>query len=60
MKSVKFTSEDNDNFQKLHDFTENKKKERYAYLYAQQEEGDRRCDPTAALALKGNFLESDF
>merc|ERR1712242_73286 len=48
---VKFTSEDNDNFQKLHDFTESKKKERYAFLYQQQEEGDRRCDPTKALAL---------
>jgi len=48
---VKYTSEDNDNFQQLHAFTEDKKKARYAYLYAQQEEGDRRCDPKNALKL---------
>lgn len=42
---TKFTSEDNDSFQKVHNFTEEKKKERYAYLYAQQAEGDRMCDP---------------
>ena len=49
---VKYTSEDNQSFQKLHKFTEDKKKEEFAYLYAQQEEGDRRCDPTDSLALK--------
>jgi len=53
---VKYTSEDNQSFQKLHRFTEDKKKEEFAYLYAQQEEGDRRCDPTESLKLKGNFF----
>ena len=55
---VKFTSEDNESFQKLHRFTEEKKKEEYAYLYAQQEEGDRRCteDAKEALRLKGRQL----
>ena len=52
---MKYTSEDNDNFQQLHAFTEDKKKARYAYLYAQQEEGDRRCDPKKALKLLGNY-----
>ena len=53
---VKYTSEDNDNFQQLHAFTEDKKKARYAYLYAQQEEGDRRCDPKNALKLLGKYF----
>ena len=53
---VKYTSEDNDNFQQLHAFTEDKKKARYAYLYAQQEEGDRRCDPKNALKLLGKYI----
>ena len=54
---MKYTSEDNDNFQQLHAFTEDKKKARYAYLYAQQEEGDRRCDPKNALKLLGKYIE---
>ena len=53
---MKYTSEDNDNFQQLHAFTEDKKKARYAYLYAQQEEGDRRCDPKNALKLLGKYI----
>ena len=56
---VKYTSEDNDNFQQLHAFTEDKKKARYAYLYAQQEEGDRRCDPKNALKLLGKYITRD-
>ena len=50
---VKYTSEDNESFQHLHKFTEDKKKEQYAYLHAFQAEGDRRCDPTADNRLKG-------
>ena len=53
---VKYTSEDNHNFQKLHEFTENKKMEKYAHLYLQQKEGDRRCDPTKDLAIKGTIF----
>ena len=52
---MKYTSEDNENFQKLHEFTENKKKESYAYLYQQQEEGDRRCNPEQDLMLQGKI-----
>lgn len=57
---TKFTSEDNDSFQKVHKFTEDKKKEQYAFLYAAQEQGDRMCEDKDANKLMGNFLTFKF
>ncbi|CAG5112732.1 Oidioi.mRNA.OKI2018_I69.chr2.g6913.t1.cds [Oikopleura dioica] len=48
---TKFTSEDNDSFQKVHKFTEDKKKEQYAFLYAAQEQGDMMCEDKDANKL---------
>jgi len=48
---TKFTSEDNDSFQKVHKFTEDKKKEQYAFLHAAQEQGDRMCEDKDANKL---------
>ena len=53
---TKFTSEDNDSFQKVHKFTEEKKKEQYAFLYAAQEQGDRMCEDKDANKLIGISL----
>ena len=57
---TKFTSEDNDSFQKVHKFTEDKKKEQYALLYAAQEQGDRMVEDKDANKLMGNFMFFEF